>query len=374
MTTVVHFERARRGFSRGLHTLFPLALCIAAVCFRALAGDDLPNSPDALLKILKAAPFATVKNIKASGSVKQINFDAETGEAREANTLVFSEILDTTGSGRFRLDLNPSITPWESGTPPFFVRYESYSFNGKFGVQAIYKEGTPGDTFDSPSATVTAGPDSLTGLFLRWAMGGFTTPLLKIEEERGVLDLLANPIYKGNDNHWQGCVPSVRPEMVDGRPLIRVEFKDYPVLLSSGEAQWLDPENGSLRAERIKANTAFPSFGETLWLDPARGFLLVRRVRTNGWEYVIDDAKEVAKGVWLPTSGLFTIHINKKLEQTVKLKIESAEVNVPENDDTYTAEIKPDSHVEDQRYGVSFDGKNVHSIPGKLKDDENLKK
>jgi hypothetical protein len=373
MPPAVFLQHALPKFSRISLVVLACALCHAPG--RSKAADGAPDSPGALLKALKAAPFASLRNIKAAGSVKVSKFDAQTNEFDEANTLVFSEIVDTTGSGRFWLDLNPSITPWQGGTPPFSVKYESYSFNGKFGIQATYKEGVPGKIFDYHDATVTAAPDSTTGLYLRWAMGGFATPLLKIEEERGLLDLLANPIYKRNDNSWQGCVVSVRPETVEGRPLLRVEFKDYPVVLPSGEVQWVDPASGSLRVGRMKAGAAFPSSSvETLWLDPARGFLLVRRIWSNGWEYVIDDAKEVAKGLWLPTSGVFTVRINGKLEQTVNLKIGALEVNVPGNDDTYTAEIKPDSHVEDQRYGISFDGKDVPSIPSKLKDDETLKK
>ena len=327
------------------------AMCIASA---AHAADDLPASPDALLKALKAAPYASLKNIKAAGTVKQVDFDPATGKASVGNSLIFDEIIDTTGTGRFRMDLTPSTSPSQSDNPPYFSRYESYSFNGKFGVQAIYKEGSEGKIFDYPSATVTKTPDSLTGLYLRWALCGFITPLLKVDgEERSLIDTLTTPRTQLNENTWRILIPSVRPDTLDGKPLLCLEIKDNPDK---------------------------PANIESLWLDPARGYLLVRRIWANGlkspriWQYDITGAKEVTKGIWLPTGGTFSISYSGKLEQTVKLEINSLEVNIPENGDTYTSAIQPDSHVEDQRYGVSFEGKDVPNIPAKLKDDETSKK
>ena len=97
-----------------------------------------------------------------------------------------------------------------------------------------------------------------------------------------------------------------------------------------------------------------PSYPVKVWVDPARGFLSVRHEAfwsTNlleGYSFDVTEAKEVAKGLWIPTA------VSYRNGKEIRVDGAALAVNTNLSDDAFTVTFPDGTEVDDMAAGVSY--------------------
>jgi hypothetical protein len=320
-----------------------LALAIVVPSRRIVAAVDVTEWKDpALLSSALSKALLSFQNIQISGSAARLQYDPNTQKFDiDSGGCNFTECLKISGGAESRIDFNPTYMPWTNGAGPFFAQEKSVAYNGKYALDVVYKEGALGHLSNYNRATIFGTLDKDNSFHVSSSLlpDQFISTLLNVDDYKSLSEMLVAPtvqVSKGPgsiDFH-----PTCEVIKNGGRDMIHVVFVD---------------------------SATAPCNKEEIWIDPDRGFLLTKRVRSFDlcvpgktdrprWEYVVDEAKQFAPGVWLPVTAHVSRYWGDVPREIVSVYVSKVAFNIPDNGDLFNPKLKIGTRVTDNRFGITF--------------------